>query len=734
MKITSITARNFKCGNFNYKLAPITIFVGPNGKGKTSVLNATNIAISGKDPSLKKKSSKIDAAQTAADIMAFGCGNPMSAAVTLEDTRLLQRTYTEKKGKTTCEVSPACDGFEVPGVLTDPAAYLSMTATEQRDYVCANVPMPDSKTAWTELVAELKNHSFPENTVHTEEAIKKLVQFIHETVVPLQKPVQEQMEFCIAQLKEQKSNVDAAVKRMTGTVQGVTELAGETVLDPSPEISQAKAALERLLGEQRDLQNALNRAKEVQAQREKIQSQITELQESVHPAVKDQLLDELEALRKSIAEYVSQTEVLDAQVQSLSNTRFKSQQDGATMGQNVLKAQQQVAERTRLETELATAQAEALGLAELEAELRQKQERQQVLAKSSRIVEQDEMMLRDMIVTLKGLGGKPLISAAYLEVMLENNATQIIDTGVLQVDVAKKRYAAGKVTLVTQQIALLPPKPDLAALEQSLAQKRTEYQSLDTDLKALEQRLKDSRAADTTIQTSRITLAQKEAELGRMNDVPVRVKELEAQLETLVVPVLSSRTAEIDDAIILARREIFVLDTRYKQFIAQKSEAATKQKALNQRLLLEAESAACKVAVELVQTKQAEMVQCAFVDILRVANMVTKDVLDRELEYRDGEIGMFVNRNWITHRTMSGSQQMVTFAALSVSLAVKSPVRVLMLDEIGRVDAEHSVPLIRNLCTMIETGALDNVLLTGLVAPEMPDEVRGSELVSVVNL
>ncbi|MGB8295898.1 MAG: hypothetical protein WCG85_10765, partial [Polyangia bacterium] len=82
---------------------------------------------------------------------------------------------------------------------------------------------------------------------------------------------------------------------------------------------------------------------------------------------------------------------------------------------------------------------------------------------------------------------------------------------------------------------------------------------------------------------------------------------------------------------------------------------------------------------------QTEAVERAFQPMLEIANAFAKPVLKSPLGYHAGEIGTRRNGLWVGHRTFSGTEKAIAYAAIQAALAARAPVRIMIIDELGRI-------------------------------------------------
>jgi hypothetical protein len=122
---------------------------------------------------------------------------------------------------------------------------------------------------------------------------------------------------------------------------------------------------------------------------------------------------------------------------------------------------------------------------------------------------------------------------------------------------------------------------------------------------------------------------------------------------------------------------------------------------------------AVKRILEIVAEKKQELVSASIEAPLAVANKLAAGILKGPLVFEEGEIGMRVDTRFVSSRAFSGTESAIVMMGLTAGLAHKSNLRVLLLDEIGRLDTPNAVQLIANLATMVNDRDIDQFILIG---------------------
>lgn len=107
---------------------------------------------------------------------------------------------------------------------------------------------------------------------------------------------------------------------------------------------------------------------------------------------------------------------------------------------------------------------------------------------------------------------------------------------------------------------------------------------------------------------------------------------------------------------------------------------------------------------------QAKLVAEAFAPLLARANMIVGRILKGPLAYNEnegGEIGMWQEGVWTSHRTFSGAEKALTYAAIQAALAMSAPFKLMAIDELGRMDGGTLRLLVEAVVEAVNGGLID---------------------------
>lgn len=236
----------------------------------------------------------------------------------------------------------------------------------------------------------------------------------------------------------------------------------------------------------------------------------------------------------------------------------------------------------------------------------------------------------------------------------------------------------------------------------TLRAKRKAYQDTSRVLNDSNRTLNNLKALDKAFEKTRTELATLEASPPAAVD-GFRVPELETDIR-------------------LAEAEVERLDEEQRRFIGAKANEAQLLKAAVAHDRAKAFAVVFKGAVEAMRGIQREAVDVALADLMKTVNRFTQGIIPHRIEYRDGDLGYTrPGGEWVTHECFSGTEEALTYAGLCVALAAASPLRLVMIDELGIVDGETKRMLLERMIALINEKVIDQFIGADVSASELRD-------------
>lgn len=123
------------------------------------------------------------------------------------------------------------------------------------------------------------------------------------------------------------------------------------------------------------------------------------------------------------------------------------------------------------------------------------------------------------------------------------------------------------------------------------------------------------------------------------------------------------------------------------------------------------EASVFTAAVNKIKESRAELAKKVVDSLLEPCNRMIAGICKFELAYKDGEIGHFKQGKFVAHDLFSGIGSALTYVAISVALSGQSPIRLVLLDEATRLDAQNKAMFARRMLDLVSSGQLDQCIM-----------------------
>ena len=239
--ISKVSAINFKGACFSHDLGKMTVFWGENGEGKSSRVEALELATTGQVHGATPKTSM----KRPSDIVTH-LASSTRMAVSAADTRLgaVSRDYSRDGEDCHCATKGK---FSLPTVLFSASEFLDLSEKERVRALFNALPPPDlSQVGMNAIVAKVKSIVCDPYTEAHQAAVTKYCGLVESSRAASSETTQEWLEKLVEGMRD-RANADAAeAKTMHQTVLGVTALKPDELPSLNPSESALKSARERL--------------------------------------------------------------------------------------------------------------------------------------------------------------------------------------------------------------------------------------------------------------------------------------------------------------------------------------------------------------------------------------------------------------------------------------------------------------------------------------------------------
>lgn len=694
--IKTVRATGLKSGDFSYNLTALTVITGPSGKGKTSVMDAIRLALKG--GTLLGRASELK--ERTIDIMELARNGQIEVSCTDSIGRENIRAWVRGKNCGNLKVEIP----ETPDVLLDCGQYLLLSDAKKIEYAfrCYSIAdMADFSGLF--VSAAVRNIKLEHNTTESEAALAALVNRISNSEQgreEIGENVQEWLDKTITTLKSDLSRADANADRMTKTVQGLTLLSpdSDVLRNPESELATTRRRAAEIMTQRGDIERDLKRVLELRERFKAIDAEIAGLTdkpeeilaldkeiEEASKAIGDlegaplpmplefenldeaKLRQELEALNQSIVAYRSKTSAFVNDKVNFYNVLNNRERD--------------LARHNHETTLLVTRHQAAMAISSCETCGALSEYWSGSYSKAARAVAHEKSM------------ADRAVEAARLQKLI---------------DEAKEAYRvaeAGHAESVGADTAVESKK---AQANQIMARLNRFGQAKMAAQAARIQSIRVQRSAFDSARNRRM-------QLGSIGDARAaanaRRSEVQGELEKL--PSAEALTQNFQSTLNDLRAveaDIVTLEEKRVAYIQAKAHETRNAQALIEHRKATAEVEITKAALKVVSDIRAKMVAVAFGEILRTVNAITAGVIAEPIEYREGEIGRWRGATWIKHESFSGYEKALTYAGISLALAKGAPIRLVLLDEMGRMDPDTKTRVVIRMMELIGAGVLDQFI------------------------
>lgn len=778
LQITQVSAENFKIGNFTFRLGPINYFVGPNGKGKTSVLDAIQFAFTGEHSRRGKQNQSL---------MRLSNGRgPLMAETLLSDGLALRRTLTAHGDSIKYSESPGCKKVEFPAVLVNSDDYFRKGDIDRVRAVMA-IGLGKTEITAGSLRAKVKNIRLDDNNEASEAAIDEICNEIMDSDEARQSAKQSVLDWLgalVADMIERRRTWKQEVEKHTKTVEGLTQTqtGRQVARNVETELEDARARLNDLNERHGKHGAELEKWEKVAADRKRITTAINDLAESVKQV--SAIEARLKELRAKAEGYASKIPAMEETKKGLEARRDPTAADVKRTTEHHKKIAAEFGTREGIETSLKTLEKTVKGLAAAEKAVAANEKlvatkndlmaltqayttARQAWDNSTRDIEGIEseigalnQQIKDeteaaacphcggkhkdwRTKALKELNGKLSERTEQLRIVGQSRAKLLAakdaadnawtagkdleqkinaarrETSTLSSDLNRIRQAQESINSLTAELERLPKQADLEKATEEKDAAVLAHGKLAKEMQECLEKIAFERLVDDRMDEVQTGIKTLEGQLETIKGAPATTAQLRKQLDELGTPhVLEEADARVNSRAIFKRGveagEVAVqnLETQHKTWLAAKATESNKATAIKERDKAEAQAMIANEVVKILETEQRDVVKGAFDAILLTANRLAGDILPSKLEYHDGQIGFWKESRFVEHDLMCGAEQTACYAAISLALAVKSPVKLVVVDEIGRMTKRNQVRFLALIKQALADGIIDQFIAT----------------------
>lgn len=277
-------------------------------------------------------------------------------------------------------------------------------------------------------------------------------------------------------------------------------------------------------------------------------------------------------------------------------------------------------------------------------------------------------------------------------------------------EVAKaERVALDRTAAVAERDAAATSQAASRTTQQSLkdriAEARTIYSKAEAQDLAFAQAAGAVTAAEAAVRNAEAAQTRYAAvkdELARIGAVDTEAALHAAGVCYAKISALTARIAE--------------LEQQAKQVALQRADLRRQMDAARAATEAQAYVDVLKAVKELLEARQGDLVTSAFGKLLGVVNRFTSSIIPYPIEYRDGTVGYHDTGTgtFVGAETFNAAWELVLFVGLCVALASAAEHKVVVIDELSRLDRKNKAALAERLREMIGAGVIHQAVVVDL--------------------
>jgi len=697
--LKKISNTGLKSGDFCHELDRLNLIVGRSARNKTAVLDAIRLVLT--RATILGRSAELNG--TTVKIMDLARNGHIE--VSAEDQAGRRRTLRWNRGKKD-PVEVAVEFPGAPNLLADPSEYIGLSDAKKVEYAFKCYRMDESpEFNPVAITQKIRNLPAPQDEHHTAAHDSILEMLRAETTVQAQSggTIQRWIETVVGLLRKRLSNAIAAAERMTKTVQGITALQTNVSLrNPEPDLVAKRSHWNEICIRQNSHELSLRELDDLEQRAKEIAGQIAEF-----PLVDNATLaTEIAETTKEIQRIEASSLVVSSELAALDEQKLRAELDSLNIEISARVSGLPDAMKTLAELEFRKFQATTFIA------------NQRAIIKTR--TEQFEIATRRKCCAACGAAPEHWAGEYSREAQKQafNKWLSEAEAKIRQ----QEEVESSSEKLLNAARAVVQAEE---TRDKDIAEKRQRAAAIQLSLNRLAKAQNDARAEKERILTAkRRELTALEAKRQSIAISESRRAELTAKLDEVKARAAKVDRAEIQKAVErcnIAVRDLNVeigqLETQKAIFLKAQADEQRNAQALLEHAKACADVAVTKMVIAELERIQSEMVELAFEAILKTVNSVTSPLIPEPIQYRDGEIGRWVNGTWVKHESFSAAEKSLTYAGVSLALSKDSPIKIILLDTFESVNPPG--PVVDRMRQLVECGVIDQFV--AVVSTEHPE-------------
>lgn len=198
--------------------------------------------------------------------------------------------------------------------------------------------------------------------------------------------------------------------------------------------------------------------------------------------------------------------------------------------------------------------------------------------------------------------------------------------------------------------------------------------------------------------------------IGAQNAYAMNKARLE-EIGDIGQPISQEAIQDAQKEVIRARQAVEGFEARERNQIAAMQDAKRQEQSRQTYEAKKIEVEIYNLAVKTIKALQAEMMEAAFVGFMEKMNRIADGIFPGgKLVFHEGQIGYWNGASFASMEYFGGTEEMLAFAGLSLTLAAESKLKIVIMDELGRIKKPRKIALIQRMRQLVKEGVIDQFI------------------------
>jgi hypothetical protein len=176
-------------------------------------------------------------------------------------------------------------------------------------------------------------------------------------------------------------------------------------------------------------------------------------------------------------------------------------------------------------------------------------------------------------------------------------------------------------------------------------------------------------------------------------------------------PISQDKIQDAQRDVVRARQTVEGLEEKERRQIAANQDNLRQEQARQNHTAKKIEIEIYSLAVKTIKALQSEMMDAAFGGFMDKMNVIADGIFPKgKLVFHDGQIGYWEGASFAALEYFGGTEEMLAFAGLSLTLAAEAKFKIVIMDELARIKKPRKIALIQRMRQLVRDGVIDQFI------------------------